>query len=123
MTDREVIVSIPKFKITARFDLKDPLVAMRMSDAFVDGRADFSGMAGHRGLYIWKVIHTAFVEVNEEGTEAAAASAVTTKLTMSLHSERRQLIFRADHPFIFAVFDRQLGSILFLGRIMKPQQE
>lgn len=122
MRNEKVIVSIPRFKVTARFDLKNPLVAMGMRDAFDENRADFSGMAGHRGLYIWKIIHKAFVEVNEEGTEAAAATAVTTKLTMSLHSERRQLVFRADHPFIFAVLDRRSGSILFLGRVMNPQQ-
>jgi serpin B len=124
MRNEEVVVSIPRFKVTARFDLKDSLVAMGMKDAFVDGKADFSGMAGRPDLYISKVIHKAFVEVNEEGTEAAAATAVTTHLSMSLKPmhPREQLVFRADHPFIFAILDRQSGSILFLGRVMNPQQ-
>jgi serpin B len=122
MKNDEVIVFIPKFKITARFDLKDPLAAMGMRDAFVDGKADFSGMAGEPDLYISKVIHKAFVEVNEAGTEAAAATAVTTNLAMSLEPAhpREQPVFRADHPFIFAVLDGRSGSILFLGRVMNP---
>ena len=89
---------------------------MGMKDAF--GDADFSGMTGERDLYISEVLHKAFVEVNEEGTEAAAATAVImTRMSMV---EMGPIIFKADHPFIFLIRDNDSGSILFLGRVIDP---
>jgi len=112
----EVLVYLPKFKITwGTFELNKPLTALGIKDAFVSGRADFSGMDGTKTLFIGLVLHKAFVEVNEEGTEAAAATAVVMK-----RGAPQTLIFRADHPFLFMIRDNTTGSILFLGRVVDP---
>jgi serpin B len=112
----EVMVALPKFKLTSQFSLKDTLSAMGMLDAFTD-RADFSGMDGQKDLFISAVVHKAFVDVNEEGTEAAAATAVIAQPTAA----RISPVFRADHPFIFLIRDRRSGSILFVGRVVNPK--
>ena len=113
---REVKVDtwFPKFKMTSRFELSSKLQALGMRRAF--GDADFSGMDGSRRLYLSAVFHKAFVEVNEEGTEAAAA----TGAVIRLRSARREPRFRADHPFMFLIRDRVTGSTLFLGRYTRP---
>ncbi len=116
---REVIVSFPKFKLTSQFSLASVLKAMGMKDAF-SRSANFSGMNGKRDLLISAVIHKAYVDVNEEGTEAAAATAVTMRLT-SMGPDSRPPVFRADHPFLFLIRDNQSGSILFIGRVMNPK--
>jgi len=88
---------------------------MGMPTAFTDA-ADFSGMTGNRELFIDKVIHQAFIEVNEEGTEAAAATGVSMRLSAAMPGE----VFRADHPFIFLIRDMDTGVILFMGRMTDP---
>jgi serpin B len=115
---QEVIVAVPKFKMTHKFSLGDVLQAMGMADAFSEG-ADFSGMTGRRDLFISAVVHQAYVDVNEEGTEAAAATGVTMKLTAI--APGKVPVFRADHPFLFLIRDIRSGSILFLGRMMNPK--
>ncbi len=110
----EVNVWLPKFKTTSFFELKPPLMALGMKDAF--GAADFSGMFADRGPAISAVVHKAFVEVNEEGTEAAAATGVI----MFTSAKPPPPTFRADHPFLFLIRDRITGSILFMGRIVDP---
>ncbi len=117
---REVDVSFPRFKLTSRFTLSTVLEKMGMTNAFSDG-ADFSGMAPGGQLSITEVLHKAFVEVNEEGTEAAAATAVVVGVT-SVAEPRPVVVFKADHPFIFLIRDNQTGSILFLGKIMNPAE-
>jgi serpin B len=87
-----------------------------MTDAFTRGKADFSGMNGRRDLRITAVIHKAYVDVNEEGTEAAAATAVV----VGVESVRITPVFRADRPFFFLIRDRRSGSLLFLGRLVNP---
>ncbi len=116
---RKVIVSVPKFKMTSQFRLAEVLKSMGMTDAFVPDVADFSGMNGKRDLFIWAVIHKAYVDVNEEGTEAAAATAVVVGITSVMPG--RIPIFRADHPFLFLIRDNHSGSILFIGRMMNPK--
>lgn len=116
---REVVVSIPKFKLTCQFSLASVLKAMGIRDAF-SSRANFSGMNGKRDLSISAVIHKAYVDVNEEGTEAAAATAVTMRLT-SIGPGARPPVFRADHPFLFLIRDNQSDCILFIGRVMNPK--
>jgi serpin B len=115
---REVVVCVPKFKVTAQFSLASVLQSMGMSDAFSDS-ADFSGMDGKKDLFISAVIHKAYVDVNEEGTEAAAATGVVMKLTSVGPSETP--VFRADHPFLFLIRDNKSGGILFIGRVMDPK--
>ncbi len=111
---------IPRFKFTQRFNLSKNLYDMGMEDAFNPAAADFSGIDGERGLYISKVIHKAFVEVNEEGTEAAAATAVIIDTKALVLTE--ELVFKADHPFIFLIRDKETRSILFMGRVMDPNK-
>ena len=113
-----VAVLLPKFKLAAQFSLAKPLGEMGMTDAFSPG-ADFSGMDGERDLFISAVVHKAFVDVNEEGTEAAAATGVVMRMN-AVRMPRPTPIFRADHPFIFLIRDLHSGSILFLGRVVDP---
>ncbi len=116
LSSTEVEVFLPKFEITLPFRLDEELKSMGMVDAFGDS-ADFSGMAGSRDLAIGAVLHKAFVAVDEQGTEAAAATAVEVTLKMlPLPSP----IFRADHPFVFLIRENGTGSILFLGRVVNP---
>ena len=115
---KEVIVSIPRFKITSEFELSHTLGNMGMSYAFDGNKADFSGMTGKKNLFISKVIHKAFVDVDEEGTEAAAATAVVSdELCTSPIKVNR---FIADRPFLYVIRDNHSGSILFMGRITNP---
>ncbi len=114
---QELVVNLPKFKLESSFDLGGTLQQMGMTDAFSDA-ADFSGMDGTRELFISAVLHKAFVEVNEEGTEAAAATAVVMKLR-SVPPPPRQFI--ADHPFLFFIRENSTGAILFMGRVMDPR--
>jgi serine protease inhibitor len=113
---REVEIFLPRFKLTwGAIDLNGPLSALGMGAAF-GPEADFSGMDGTRTFFIDSVLHKAFVEVNEEGTEAAAATAVT----VALSALGQRLIFRADHPFLFVIRETSTGSILFIGRLQDP---
>jgi len=114
---QEVIVALPKYKLTCEFGLNETLKAMGMRLAF--GNADFSGMDGRGGLVISQVQHKAFVDVNEEGTEAAGATAVTMIRSSALPQPTP--VFRADHPFIFLIRDNETGSVLFLGRLANPK--
>lgn len=114
---KEVIVFLPKFKMTSQFSLERVLAAMGIHDAF-GAKADFSGMDGRKDLFISTVIHKAFVDVSEEGTEAAAATAVVMRLTAAVPMPVPE--FRADHPFLFMIRHNPSGSILFLGRIINP---
>jgi serpin B len=114
---REVIVTLPKFKVTAEFILNEVLSTMGMPLAF-SAAADFSGVSEEEALYLSAVIHKAYVDVNEEGTEAAAATAV---VAVAVSARRPPAVFRADHPFVFLIQDTSTGSILFLGRMVQPQ--
>jgi serine protease inhibitor len=114
----EVRVWLPRFEITLPLRLGGVLAARGMVDAFSPPDADFSGMDGGRLLYIYAVLHKAFVAVNEEGTEAAAATAVVMRARSVAHLPPE---FRADHPFIFMIRERSSGSILFLGRVVRPE--
>ena len=113
---REVRVYLPRFKVTTSFSLKKVLVSLGMREAFSTS-ADFSGMTGKRDLFITAVVHKAFVDVNEEGTEAAAATGVAVGLTAM---PMKPTVFRADHPFLFLITHNKTGSILFMGRCVNP---
>ena len=115
---KEVVVFLPRFKMTSMFRLDETLAALGMRDAFSPARADFSGMDGRKGwLHIGVVLHKAFVEVNEEGTEAAAATAVGIRATAMPAPPPE---FRADRPFLFLIMEKETGSILFMGRVTDP---
>jgi serpin B len=115
----KVEVSLPKFRLEQRLDLGDTLKAMGMPLAFSD-QADFSGMTTEASLLISKALHKAFVEVDEKGTEAAAATAIVMSLTSAPQPEQAK-VFRADRPFIFVIRHNASGAILFMGRVTDPR--
>jgi len=117
----EVRLSLPKFQTTHNINLETTLSQMGMPLAFSQIGADFSGMTGKRDLYISKVIHQAYIHVDEKGTEAAAATAVIMEKMTAIRNPIEPKIFNADHPFIFLIKDNTSGSILFMGKIMKPE--
>ena len=118
MHPRKTVVQLPKFTTTCEFELNQILAALGMPSAFRRGSADFSGMNGDRDLFISNVVHKAFVEVNEEGTEAAAATAVVMKRTSVEETHH----ISVNHPFVFLIKDNTSGSMLFLGRVVDPTQ-
>ena len=108
MAEQEVQVALPRFKVTRDFKLNTVLAEMGMPTAFDPVKADFSGMNGEgEKLFITAVVHKAFVEVNEEGTEAAAATGVV----VGLRSAPRHPVFRADRPFVFLIRDHATGTV------------
>lgn len=117
-TAREVEVHLPRFTLTWEQELGKVLKSMGMANSFTSD-ADFSGMTGHKELFISEIVHKAFVQVNEEGTEAAAATGVVMRLTSV---QPKPIVFRADRPFIFIIKDNLSGSVLFIGRIVEPQE-
>ncbi|XP_019130388.2 leukocyte elastase inhibitor isoform X2 [Larimichthys crocea] len=117
MSENEVQVHLPKFKMEEKYDLKDVLISMGMVNAFDVTMSDFSGMSPANDLVLSKVVHKAFVEVNEEGTEAAAATAAVVMNRCA----RIPVIFVADHPFLFFIRHNPTMSILFTGRYCSPE--
>jgi serpin B len=113
--DRSVDVSMPKFLFKTEYSLKNTLIDLGLNVSFTP-YADFSGMTGQKDLCIDKVVHKAFIEVNEEGTEAAAATSVQMVLTSIPETTR----FTADHPFVFLLYHKETGMILFMGRVIDP---
>jgi len=107
---------LPRFKLEYEIKLNDVLKSLGMEIAFDPSRADFTGMYRSGGVYIDEVKHKSFVEVNEEGTEAAAATVVDMKLT----SIGSGFTIRIDRPFIFAIREHHSGTILFIGKIVNP---
>ena len=112
---RKMKVYLPKFKLTQKFDMKDILSKMGAEEMFIRDKANFTGIADDP-LYVSKVFHKAFVEVNEEGTESAAATGI------GIQAPSRKPMFIANHPFMFLIRHSDTGAILFLGRLMKPVQ-
>lgn len=116
---QQVKVMLPKFKVEAEFQLSDVLQKLGMEDAFNSGKADFSGIFGKKdGLAIAAVVHKTFVDVNENGTEAAAATAVVMARSIQLPA---QIEFRVNRPFLFLIRENTSGVILFLGRVTHPK--
>ena len=119
LDESEAEIYIPKFKISyGTVDLVENFKKLGMNDAF-DKKADFSGMTGSKELFISEILHKAFIEVNEEGTEAAAATAVVMAFK-SIRTEK-PFVFKADHPFIFVIRENSTGSILFMGKFVNPE--
>ena len=116
----EVILSLPRFKLDPPkpISLVEPLQALGMTKAFDPSQADFSGMSDE-ALFVDNAFHKCFVEVNEEGTEAAAATAVIVGIT-SAAVEPEPVVFNADHPFVFTIRDLDSGALLFMGRVADP---
>ncbi len=115
----EVILTLPRFGTTSDFSLSTMLAALGMPDAFDPARADFSGMAEKSDdpLFIAEVVHRAFIAVDEAGTEAGAASGALIAFGVFIEGPVELTI---DRPFIYAIYDRETGTILFLGRVLDP---
>lgn len=118
LASHNVQVSLPKFRSDAAFSLGKTLAAMGMPTAFTD-RADFSGISAKKGVAISEVVHKAFVEVSERGTEAAAATGIGFAAAAMRRTEP-PMVFRADHPFLFLIRDTRTGVVLFIGRLVNP---
>jgi serpin B len=114
LRDQRVIVNLPKFTMTASYQLNEPMSNLGMKDAFTLA-ANFSGIADAK-LKISQIVHKAFVAVDETGTEAAAATGIKVEAT----SVQVLPTFRADHPFLFFIRDVRSGNILFVGRVVEP---
>lgn len=114
--ETNVEVKLPKFKLETEYNLKEHLQNMGMKIPFTPN-ADFSGMNGKQDLFIEKVRHKAFIEVDEEGTEAAAA----TSVDMALTAIPNTIEFNCDHPFIFLIQHKETGVILFMGKVGNPE--
>ena len=114
----KVEVSLPRFKLTQQFLLNEILAGKGATEMFSEYEADFSGItAGPERIYVSRVIHKAFVEVNEKGTEAAAATGVVMMAPAGLMMNP---IFCVDHPFLFMICHKKSNAILFMGRMLKP---
>ncbi|XP_075849874.1 serpin B3-like [Microcebus murinus] len=118
MSKRDVDLYLPRFKVEESYDLKDMLMAIGMVDVFSPQDADLSGMTGSRGLVVTKVLHKAFVEVTEEGAEAAAATGIAINLTSASYPIHEE--FHCNHPFLFFIKQTKTNSILFFGRVSSP---
>uniref|UniRef100_A0A3P8PYQ8 Serpin domain-containing protein n=1 Tax=Astatotilapia calliptera TaxID=8154 RepID=A0A3P8PYQ8_ASTCA len=116
-THSEVVLHLPKFKLEEDYELNDPLAKLGMKNVFCAGSADLSGMNGEPGLFLSTMAHKAFVEVNEEGTEATAATGAVIKLESFIPDTH----FTADHPFLFFIRYNETKSILFFGRFSSPE--
>jgi len=116
MDEEEVEVFLPRFTLEESYDMEEFLQELGMTDAFEETRADFSGMSSGRGLHLSKVMHKSFVEVTEEGTEAAAATGAVVMMRCLMVVPR----FNANHPFLFFIQHSKTGAILFCGRFCSP---
>jgi serpin B len=119
LKDKRVKLTMPKFEFESEFSLKQALSALGMAEAF-SGGADFSGMTGNNDLFIGDVVHKAFVSVDENGTEAAAATAVVMVTSAPGPKPEEPVTVTVDRPFIFLIQDIETGAILFIGRVMNP---
>jgi serpin B len=128
---RQVYVYLPKFRLEATYAMKETLRSLGMSRSFAEAGslqgAQFNGMSASRAPEFWisEVLHKAFIEVNEKGTEAAAATCIFWGVSEGAMAEPTRPFdptFRADRPFLFLIRDIQTGTILFLGRILRPQE-
>jgi serpin B len=118
-----VEVMLPRFRTSSAFELAETLSGLGMPRAFEYPGADFSGIDGTHELFIGSVVHEAFVDVDEHGTEAAAATAVAMRGGGAAPPSEKPVVFRADHPFLFFIRDTQSGALLFAGRLADPSVE
>ncbi len=118
LKEQKVNVYLPKFIMNTKYSLNEYLKSLGMPLSFTEN-ADFSGIDGTKNLFVQSAIHQAFVDVNEEGTEAAAATGISMGVT-SVGPGQGPEVFRADHPFIFIIRDKTNDNILFMGRMSEP---
>jgi serpin B len=119
MRKQELDIDLPRFKFRSKLGLVESLKSLGLTEPFSDHSADFSGIDGKRDLFISDVVQEAMIEVNERGTEAAAASSAVAETK----GMRSAITFRADHPFIFLIRQTKPNVILFLGRLVNPKDQ
>lgn len=120
LAETDVTLFLPRFTCTWQLECTKTLQALGIARLFDDARADLSGMAGRPGdLAVSAVVHKAFVEVAEEGTEAAAATAVAVRMT-AIRPPERHVVFRADRPFAYLIRETGTGTVLFAGVVARP---
>lgn len=121
VSSRETVqVSVPKFTVNFKTELNNPLMQLGMINPFTF-RADFSGINGLLDLYLSKVVHQAFFDLNENGVEATAATAAVINMKSIAYDPHLQKVFTADRPFIFFLYDQENKTVLFLGKLAKPE--
>ncbi len=118
LTKTSITLFLPKFKVESAFELKEYLRMLDMKDAFIAGKADFSGINGNKELVLSSVVHKTFINVDEKGSEAAAATAII--VGKGLKKETTPLTLKIDHPFLFVIKEKNSGVILFWGKVVKP---
>lgn len=119
LSEQKKEVFLPKFEFKFDNSLKDELAALGMTDAFDDAKANMSGISNAAKLVISEVMHKSYIKVDERGTEAAAVTGITVGVT-SMPVDNS---FRVDHPFVFAIREKDTQAILFIGKVMDPKQE
>ncbi|XP_007463766.1 PREDICTED: serpin B3 [Lipotes vexillifer] len=117
MNQSAMELHLPRFKVDETYDLKPMLRALGMVDAFSEGKADFSGMSREQDLVVSKALHKSFVDVNEEGTEAAVSTGIEISIRLTLQADS----FHCDHPFLFLIKHNKTNSLLFYGRVSSPE--
>merc|ERR550519_940321 len=117
----KVTLKLPRFKLDETLELKKSFEDMNMNDMFNRGLADFSGIHEEKEkLFVSQIVQKSFVEVNEEGSEAAAATAAIMIMSRSFKIEMPPIPFICDHPFVFFIRDKQTKFVLFMGRVVNP---
>jgi serpin B len=121
-SENSVVVNMPRFKFSWELKLNEILQKMGMKQAFIGEVANFSGISGARDLFIGYVIHKTYIDVNENGTEAAAVTAVGMFTTSSGEPDPRKY-FTVNRPFLFAITEKTTGAILFIGEVTNPEYQ
>jgi serpin B len=119
--EKQVVVTMPRFKFSWQLKLNSILATMGMPTAFDPNKADFSGIASGMDLFIGFVIHKTYVDVNENGTEAAAVTAVGVFTTSMPVDPPQKIKFTVDRPFLFTISEKSTGTILFVGEMNAPE--
>ena len=117
----DVHLSLPRFKLEHSFSVKDMLYVLGIKDMFSPNVADFSKMDGTKQMFVSAILHKSFIEVNEEGSEAAAATVVMSQGRCRTHRKPIPVDFIADHPFLFLIRENRSKGILFMGRVTNPE--
>jgi serpin B len=118
---RKVVLSLPKWTARKPLGLNEALKSLGMRKAFDAGAADLSGIDGTRDLFVSDIVHEGFVDVSEEGTEAAAATGVVVGVRSMAPSRDEPLVIKADRPFAWAIVDRETNAVLFAGTVIDPR--
>ncbi|MEO2152117.1 MAG: serpin family protein, partial [Thermococcus sp.] len=122
LSPANVSIALPKFEFRTEYKLSGVLSAMGMESAFSEEKANFSGITDAERLFISEVVHKAYIKVAENGTEAAAATGIIIVGTSMPVEEPKYIEFRADHPFIFVIVDKETKEVLFMGRLVNPEE-